>query len=381
MLHADETGTRVGLAKAWVHTLTADRLTLLCVHERRGREALADIGVLSRFSGTLVHDGYSSYDAFADLVHAQCGSHLLRHLAALGKTPRFAPWCGDMTELQLAAGAASRAAALDGKKKVPARTAVKLKARYHEILEQAFCVLPAGPPPRLRHSGGWFSFERDAWNLAIRMRDGADDVLRLLDDTAVTLTNNAAGRSLRMRPSARVGRRPSPPSSPRPSPPRPGSRSWRSCSPGWLPRPVLPATTTAGGHVKRSGSPERGGSDARHRRSHRGRAASRRMQALLDEASVAGLSLAVPAGVLAQAWRGGPLQALLARFLRLPMVEVVPLDEQAARAAGVLCGQAGSEDVIDASVVVCALLRHDVVVTSDPDDLRRLDPHLRLAVV
>lgn len=109
--------------------------------------------------------------------------------------------------------------------------------------------------------------------------------------------------------------------------------------------------------------------------------ASPRMQALLDEASVAGLSFAVPAGVLAQAWRGGPRQARLARFLRLPMVEVVPLDEPAARAAGVLCGRAGTEDVVDASVVLCALLRHDVVVTSDPDDLRRLDPGLRLAVI
>jgi hypothetical protein len=34
--------------------------------------------------------------------------------------------------------------------------------------------------------------------LAIRLKNGADDVLRLLDDTTVPLTNNAAERSLRM---------------------------------------------------------------------------------------------------------------------------------------------------------------------------------------
>jgi PIN domain len=107
----------------------------------------------------------------------------------------------------------------------------------------------------------------------------------------------------------------------------------------------------------------------------------RRMQALLDEATAAGLSFAVPAGALGQAWRGSPRQARLARFLRLPNVTVVPLDGPAARAAGALCGRAGTNDVVDASVVVCARLHDDVVVTSDPDDLRVLDPRLRIAAL
>lgn len=102
------------------------------------------------------------------------------------------------------------------------------------------------------------------------------------------------------------------------------------------------------------------------------------MQALLDEAVAAGAELAVPAGVLGQTWRGTARQARLARFLRLPHVEVVPLDEPGARAAGVLCGRAGTDDVIDASVVICARLRGHAVVTADPGDLARLDTGLRL---
>jgi len=103
-----------------------------------------------------------------------------------------------------------------------------------------------------------------------------------------------------------------------------------------------------------------------------------RMQALIDEAVAAGATLAVPAGVLGQAWRGSPRQALLARFVRLPNVEVVPLDEAGAMAAGVLCGRTSTSDVIDASVVVCARLRGHAVVTGDSADLARLDPDLRL---
>ena len=104
-----------------------------------------------------------------------------------------------------------------------------------------------------------------------------------------------------------------------------------------------------------------------------------RMVALLDRlAARGGARFAVPAAALAQAWRGAPRQARLARFLALPEVEVVPLDEPAARAVGVLCGAAQTADVVDAAVVLCARERQHRVVTSDPDDLGRLDPTLGL---
>jgi predicted nucleic acid-binding protein len=107
----------------------------------------------------------------------------------------------------------------------------------------------------------------------------------------------------------------------------------------------------------------------------------RRLQALLDEAAAAGAELAVPAGVVAQAWRGSNRQARLARFLALAAVTVVPLDDLHARAAGVLCGRAGTADVIDASVVICARARDHAVLTGDPDDLAALDPTLRIVAL
>lgn len=51
---------------------------------------------------------------------------------------------------------------------------------------------------------------------------------------------------------------------------------------------------------------------------------------------------------------------------------VEPFDEQLARSAGVACGRAGTSDIVDAAVVVGASTRGDLVVTSDPADLRRL---------
>jgi len=72
----------------------------------------------------------------------------------------------------------------------------------------------------------------------------------------------------------------------------------------------------------------------------------------------------VPAGVLGQGWRGGP-QAQISRLLDGCRVET--LDEARARSAG-----AGTSDVVDASVVVGAAARGDLVLTSDVEDLSRL---------
>ena len=82
-----------------------------------------------------------------------------------------------------------------------------------------------------------------------------------------------------------------------------------------------------------------------------------------------GLRPVVPAAVLSQAWRGGP-QAELSRFLRGCRIENV--DERLARAAGTAFGRSGTADVVDAYVVVGAVERDDMVLTSDPDDLKRI---------
>jgi hypothetical protein len=98
------------------------------------------------------------------------------------------------------------------------------------------------------------------------------------------------------------------------------------------------------------------------------------MIALLREVVATRGRLRIPAGVVAQVWRDGAGQAVVARLLRSSQVEVRGLDEQLARACGELCAAAGTSDVIDASVVILAREHGDTIVTSDVDDLRRLDP-------
>lgn len=99
---------------------------------------------------------------------------------------------------------------------------------------------------------------------------------------------------------------------------------------------------------------------------------------LIRRALTRGHAIAVPAGVIGQVWRDGARQARVARLLRSPAVEVEVLDGHRARAAGQLCGLAGSHHVIDASVVLCARRRAHTVVTSAPADIRRFDSALKI---
>jgi predicted nucleic acid-binding protein len=107
----------------------------------------------------------------------------------------------------------------------------------------------------------------------------------------------------------------------------------------------------------------------------------KRMIALLRRALAQGRAFRVPSGVVGQSWRNGRVQVTLARFLRSEEVEIVPLDDQLARSCGELCGAAGASDVIDASVAIVARERQDLIVTSDPDDIRRLDPAAQIVTL
>jgi predicted nucleic acid-binding protein len=104
----------------------------------------------------------------------------------------------------------------------------------------------------------------------------------------------------------------------------------------------------------------------------------RRIRRLVELAAERGQALHVPAAVVGQVWRDGSRQVRLARLLNTGLLHVRDLDLHESRAAGALCGVTETADVIDASVALLAR-RHDaVVVTSDPDDMRRLDAQLSL---
>ena len=107
----------------------------------------------------------------------------------------------------------------------------------------------------------------------------------------------------------------------------------------------------------------------------------RRVVVLLARARETGARITVPASALAQAIRQPERQARLARLLRQPTTDVVPLDRVDATNVGRLLAASGTSDVVDAHVVICARRARQQAITSDPDDLRALDPTLHVVTI
>jgi len=99
---------------------------------------------------------------------------------------------------------------------------------------------------------------------------------------------------------------------------------------------------------------------------------------LLARAAELNAPITVPATALAQAIRRPDRQVRLARMIRQPTTAVVALDRVDATNVGRLLAASATSDVVDAHVVICAWRGRQRVVTSDPDDLRALDPQLEL---
>ena len=100
--------------------------------------------------------------------------------------------------------------------------------------------------------------------------------------------------------------------------------------------------------------------------------------ALLARAVQLSAPVTVPATALAQAIRDPARQARLSRLVRQPTTRLMPLDGPDATNVGVLLARSNTKDIADAHVVICARRSGSPIVTSDPEDLRRLDPGARL---
>src|SRR5215210_8798558 len=100
VIGVDETGLRVSKRQDWVHVSSTDKLTLLVHDRRRGRPAISGIDILPRYMGTVVHDGFSSYDRYGQCRHSQCNAHILRELNYVIETGR-PQWATEMKALLL----------------------------------------------------------------------------------------------------------------------------------------------------------------------------------------------------------------------------------------------------------------------------------------
>lgn len=98
-----------------------------------------------------------------------------------------------------------------------------------------------------------------------------------------------------------------------------------------------------------------------------------RVAALMDVAAEHRIEMILPSAVLAQVWRDGARQVILSRMLHNPGLMEAPLHHADAKRVGELLRDSGTTDVVDAHVAVLAGRLKVPVITSDPDDISRLN--------
>lgn len=200
LAHFDETGVRVEGKLQWLHSASTETLTHYAVHPKRGQAATKEIGILPKFDGIFMHDGWQSYFTY-DGDHALCNAHHLRELTFLEEQHGQA-WAGGMKSLLKTAYARVRQAKDLGAERLPGFTVLEFEARYAAILEAGRIetegllrpALETPDPPKKRGR----KKQHPAKNLLDRLRRYRLETLRFVHDFAVPFDNNLAERDLRM---------------------------------------------------------------------------------------------------------------------------------------------------------------------------------------
>ncbi|HEY7047343.1 MAG TPA: PIN domain-containing protein [Jatrophihabitantaceae bacterium] len=107
----------------------------------------------------------------------------------------------------------------------------------------------------------------------------------------------------------------------------------------------------------------------------------RRILELLARSRQVSGTVTVPATALAQAMRDPVRQVRLIRLVRQTTTKIVGLDRADAISVGRILARTRTSDIADAHIALTARRAGQAVVTSDADDLRRLDPRLRVVAV
>jgi transposase len=185
--HHDETGIRCEKSLKWVHNTSNKHFTHTAIHDKRGKEAIDDIGILPDYTGVSVHDRYSSYDGYP-CEHSLCNAHLLRDLKGLAETGK--EWASPMIDLLLKAKEYKETAKLTRKSKT------EIFSWYDKIISTAFENEPVSEEQQVKKRGR--KKKSDSLRLIETFFTRKDQILKFFTNPDVPFDNNMAERDLRM---------------------------------------------------------------------------------------------------------------------------------------------------------------------------------------
>ena len=179
VVHADETGWRIGRLNAWLWVFSSKDTTIYVIRHSRGSDVPEDI-LGSGFDGYLVVDGLKTYDVF-EVAKGRCNAHLLRRCKELVETVPTA----EQQHVQALSDLIRKAIALAQRRpeiapEIYTRRVEKCEASLDAWLDN----LPLGCSPDLDRLANHVASHRGEW-------------LVFLHDSEVPPTNNHAEQMLR----------------------------------------------------------------------------------------------------------------------------------------------------------------------------------------
>jgi transposase len=195
LVHADETGFRVGEKTTWMHTVSSADWTWLGVHAKRGSQAMDELGLLPFYLGDVVHDCWSSYfKAYYHFGHVLCNAHLLRECKGISEHDGH-DWSKRMVELLQEGWQLARTSRLE---QIPISEEIirAISDHYDLILEEGKQEWRS--PSSLESGQRGRKSKSKAANLGERLTLHKASILRFLWDAQIPFDNNQAERDLRM---------------------------------------------------------------------------------------------------------------------------------------------------------------------------------------
>jgi transposase len=189
--HADETGININGKRVWLHCVSNDLWSYYGPHEKRGLDAMEEMGVLPHFKGILCHDHWKPYFKL-DCQHALCNAHHLRELERAWEQDKQ-EWARDMRKLLLQINQAVD----DAGGRLEPEESREFRQKYRDLLDKAENECPPPDESKRKNKRGRIKRSK-ARNLLERLKDFETETLRFMDDDQVPFTNNRGENDIRM---------------------------------------------------------------------------------------------------------------------------------------------------------------------------------------
>jgi len=191
LAHADETGINIEGKRHWLHCVSNNGWTFYHPHEKRGLDAMNDMGILPEFKGTLCHDHWKPYYKI-DCTHALCNAHHLRELTRAFEQDDQ-KWAQDLGNLLVMINNK----VIDAGGALDAVDARKYRHKYLEIIKNGEIECPEPVRPKKKGKRGRIKKSKSR-NLLERLRDFENDTLRFMEHNRVPFSNNLGENDIRM---------------------------------------------------------------------------------------------------------------------------------------------------------------------------------------